>query len=198
MLLRQGHGSVIEHGVASVRFITNRGVTHELVRHRIASFSQESTRYVRYDGQMEFIQPVWWDIDGHKTEVPLETKRALLTAMGIDYSNARVAWDSLYGQMERKSGPYPIAGNYLTQEIEAKTKLFGLSAHLYTLKSKNDTGCGDFATLAEYCKFTQSVGAYAAGINPLHHLFPTDRERMSPYQPSDRRFIDPIMVVFVE
>lgn len=60
MLLRHGHGSVIEHGVASVRFITNRGVTHELVRHRIASFSQESTRYVRYDGQMEFIQPVWW------------------------------------------------------------------------------------------------------------------------------------------
>ena len=60
MLLRHGHGSVIEHAVASVRFITNRGVTHELVRHRIASFSQESTRYVRYDGQMEFIQPVWW------------------------------------------------------------------------------------------------------------------------------------------
>jgi thymidylate synthase (FAD) len=61
MLLRHGHGSVIEHGVASVRFITNRGVTHELVRHRIASFSQESTRYVRYDGQMEFIQPIWWE-----------------------------------------------------------------------------------------------------------------------------------------
>lgn len=60
MLLRHGHGSVIEHGVASVRFITNRGVTHELVRHRIASFSQESTRYVRYDDKMEFIQPVWW------------------------------------------------------------------------------------------------------------------------------------------
>ena len=34
------------------------------------------------------IQPIWWDIDGHKTEVPLETKRALLTAMGIDYSSA--------------------------------------------------------------------------------------------------------------
>ena len=31
-----------------------------------------------------------------------------------------------------------------------------------------------------------------AGLNPLHHLFPSDRERASPYQPSDRRFIDPI------
>lgn len=61
MIKRHGHSSVIEHGWATVRFITNRGVTHELVRHRVASYSQESTRYVRYDGNMEFIQPVWWD-----------------------------------------------------------------------------------------------------------------------------------------
>lgn len=47
------------HCTATVRFITNRGVTHELVRHRLCAFSQESTRYVRYDGGMEFIQPVW-------------------------------------------------------------------------------------------------------------------------------------------
>lgn len=37
------------------------GNSHELVRHRLASYSQESTRYVRYDGNMEFIRPVWWD-----------------------------------------------------------------------------------------------------------------------------------------
>lgn len=140
------------------------------------------------------IQPVWWDIEGRKTDVPIETKRALLTAMGIDYSNARVAWDSLYAQIERKSKPSSIAGNYLTVDLKEKTKLFGLSAHLYTLKTKDDTDSGDFATLAEYCKFTRSVGAYTAGINPLHHLFPTNRERMSPYQPSDRRFIDPIYI----
>lgn len=140
------------------------------------------------------IQPLWWDIDGHKTDVPIETKRALLTAMGIDYSNARLAWDSLYAQIARKSKPYPIAGNYLTRELKDKTKLFGLAAHLYTLKTKDDTGCGDFETLHEYCKLAQSIGATTAGINPLHHLFPTNRERMSPYQPSDRRFIDPIYI----
>ena len=60
MLKESGHESVIEHAVASARFVTNRGVTHELVRHRLASFSQESTRYVRYGGDMEFITPVWW------------------------------------------------------------------------------------------------------------------------------------------
>lgn len=61
MVRDHGHESVIEHVSASVRFVTNRGVTHELVRHRLCSFSQESTRYVRYGGDMEFIRPVWWD-----------------------------------------------------------------------------------------------------------------------------------------
>jgi thymidylate synthase (FAD) len=64
ILLESGHESVIEHVVAGVRFITNRGVTHELVRHRLCSFSQESTRYVRYNGEMEFIKPIWWNDNG--------------------------------------------------------------------------------------------------------------------------------------
>ena len=61
MIVASKHETVIEHISASVRFITNRGVTHELVRHRLCSFSQESTRYVKYSGEMEFIKPVWWD-----------------------------------------------------------------------------------------------------------------------------------------
>lgn len=42
------HESVVEHGVASFRIICDRGVSHEIVRHRIASYSQESTRYCNY------------------------------------------------------------------------------------------------------------------------------------------------------
>jgi len=61
-MIKSGHHSVLEHGSISVRFITNRGVTHEIVRHRLASYSQESSRYVNYNGQeMEFIEPVWWE-----------------------------------------------------------------------------------------------------------------------------------------
>lgn len=59
MLVRRGHHAMIEFGDIMVKFVTNRGVTHELVRHRHCSFAQESTRYVKYDGQMEFIKPVW-------------------------------------------------------------------------------------------------------------------------------------------
>ena len=71
MIKDNGHHSVIEHVSASVRMITNRGVTHELVRHRLASFSQESTRYCNYGGKdMEFIKPVWFtDIEYYSNSV---------------------------------------------------------------------------------------------------------------------------------
>jgi thymidylate synthase (FAD) len=60
MLRDKGHHAMIEFGDITVKFITNRGVSHELVRHRVGvSHSQESTRYVKYDGNMEFIRPVW-------------------------------------------------------------------------------------------------------------------------------------------
>lgn len=61
-IIKSGHESVIEHLGVTLRFITNRGVTHEMVRHRLAAYSQESTRYVNYDTRgMQFILPVWMD-----------------------------------------------------------------------------------------------------------------------------------------
>jgi thymidylate synthase (FAD) len=67
-LVRSGHHSVLEHQSFSVRFICDRGVSHEIVRHRLASFSQESTRYCNYskdkfDNQLTFIIPPWVDIE---------------------------------------------------------------------------------------------------------------------------------------
>lgn len=46
--MNKHHMSIIEHGVASFRIICDRGISHEIVRHRIASYSQESTRYCNY------------------------------------------------------------------------------------------------------------------------------------------------------
>lgn len=48
MLINRGHEAMLEHSSLSVKFVVDRGVSHELVRHRIASFAQESTRYVNY------------------------------------------------------------------------------------------------------------------------------------------------------
>ena len=47
-IIKRGHESVIEHGSITVKVTCDRGVTHEIVRHRIASYSQESTRYCNY------------------------------------------------------------------------------------------------------------------------------------------------------
>lgn len=61
-MLSRGHESPIEHFSISVRVITDRGVSHEWVRHRIASYSQESTRYCNYSkdkfgGEITFVRP---------------------------------------------------------------------------------------------------------------------------------------------
>jgi len=59
-LIESGHESVIEHFNITVKFICDRGVSHELVRHRLVSYSQESTRYCDYSGEVTFIQPFFW------------------------------------------------------------------------------------------------------------------------------------------
>ena len=63
-LVKQGHEAMLEHSQLSVLFTCDRGVANELVRHRIASFAQESTRYCNYSkekfgGELSFIRPYY-------------------------------------------------------------------------------------------------------------------------------------------
>src|SRR5208337_3949706 len=60
VVMTKGDWSVVEHAYATIIFRVDRGVTHELVRHRLFSFTQESTRFVNYGkkGDMDFILPV--------------------------------------------------------------------------------------------------------------------------------------------
>lgn len=65
-LIASGHEAMLEHSSLSVLFTVDRGVTHELVRHRIMSFAQESTRYCNYSGdkfgnEITVIKPCWLD-----------------------------------------------------------------------------------------------------------------------------------------
>lgn len=65
-LMKRKHWSVLEHASISLRFICDRGVTHELVRHRLASYSQESTRYCNYSkgkfgNEITVIEPCFWE-----------------------------------------------------------------------------------------------------------------------------------------
>lgn len=74
MILKSGHESVLEHEKLTVKFICDRGVTHEIVRHRIASYSQESTRYCNYSkdkfgNELTFIRPCFWADDSDEYAV---------------------------------------------------------------------------------------------------------------------------------
>ena len=73
-LIARGHESVIEHEKVSVLIICDRGVSHEIVRHRIASYSQESTRYCNYSqdkfvNELTFIRPCFWTADSGSTTI---------------------------------------------------------------------------------------------------------------------------------
>jgi len=63
-LIKRGHHAMLEFGLVVVRFIVDRGVSHELVRHRLCSFAQESTRFCNYSGGVTFIRPPWLDQGG--------------------------------------------------------------------------------------------------------------------------------------
>lgn len=73
-ILMSGHESVVEHEKVTVRIICDRGVTHEIVRHRIASYSQESTRYCNYSkdkfgSELTFIRPCFWSEGSQEFEI---------------------------------------------------------------------------------------------------------------------------------
>jgi glycogen operon protein len=76
----------------------------------------------------------------------------------------------------------------------ARRKRFGVAAQLYAMRREGDQGVGDFSTLARAAEAAGGAGAAYFGVSPMHMLFPRDRERASPYFPSDRRFLDPILI----
>ncbi|MBR6888057.1 MAG: FAD-dependent thymidylate synthase [Selenomonadaceae bacterium] len=99
-IIKRGHESVIEHAAVSFKIICDRGVTHELVRHRIASYSQESTRYCDYSagkfgGELTFIKPCFWAEDDENfqlwkaTMAQLEKNYLALRANGAKPEEAR-------------------------------------------------------------------------------------------------------------
>ena len=72
----------------TVRIITNRGVTHEIVRHRVFSFSQESTRYVNYKGKpIKFVIPKGFDWAETQHSPKFLTWRNACSRCSIDYTN---------------------------------------------------------------------------------------------------------------
>lgn len=99
-ILKRGHESVIEHEKVTVRIVCDRGVSHEIVRHRIASYSQESTRYCNYQkdkfgSELTFIKPVFWEENSPEYNIWYDTTQKVeenymqLINMGVKPQEAR-------------------------------------------------------------------------------------------------------------
>jgi 4-alpha-glucanotransferase len=73
-------------------------------------------------------------------------------------------------------------------------KCWGSAVNLHATRSERDWGIGDFSTLAEIVAETARRGGALVGINPLHALFPDRSDHISPYYPSDRRFLEPAYI----
>jgi len=81
-IVKAGHESVLEHANISVKITCDRGVTHEIVRHRLASYSQESTRYCNYSlgkfgSELTYIKPCFWNDNSNEYKIWLGTMQTI-------------------------------------------------------------------------------------------------------------------------
>jgi len=111
-ILSRGHESVIEHASVSTRIVCDRGVTHEIVRHRIASYSQESTRYCNYSNdkfgnELTFIEPCFY-YDGKE---PLRRK---IWVKAVERAEAE------YLEMVKNGAPPEEARNILPNSLKTE------------------------------------------------------------------------------
>ena len=107
VVLTKGDWSVVEHGWLTVIFYVDRGITHEIVRHRIASYTQESTRFVNYTKKQlpNFIYPDInkdrevgdWDEDWKKAIITCEESYQKLVGKGWAPQLARSVFPNALG-----------------------------------------------------------------------------------------------------
>ena len=105
MLRDKGHHAMLEFGNMTVRFVIPRHLSHELVRHRLCSFAQTSTRYVSYKNGIQVIKP---------SGIELETE-----AFGIWY-NAMTVADALYKDLIKTNCSAQIARSVLPLSLKTE------------------------------------------------------------------------------
>ena len=101
MILKRGHESVLEHASASFRIVCDRGVSHEIVRHRIASYSQESSRFCDYSK------------DKHGSGIAVIEPPGLDNAMFTSWKSACRKSESVYLELLKNGSTPQIARSVL-------------------------------------------------------------------------------------
>lgn len=80
------------------------------------------------------------------------------------------------------------------ESLHGEAKLWGATAQVYSLRTENDLGIGDYSDIAAAAEGVGAVGGSFLGLSPVHALFAADRSKISPYSPSSRLFLEPIYI----
>lgn len=132
------------------------------------------------------IEPFWRGFDGREHQVPETTLAALAGIFGL--------------HVEAPTPPAGIAAAcaeadpprcFLPPEF-GDVRIWGVTCQVPSLASARNLGMGDFADLARLAEIAAAEGADFLGVNPLHAMFWADPERISPFSPSNRQFLNPL------
>lgn len=122
MLINRGHEAMVEHSSLSIKFIVDRGVSHELVRHRIASFAQESTRYCNYGNDKFGNECNFIDIEGG---IKLDNKMTKMSKQELfnfyyEWNKAMIDAEKHYLKMLEFGAPPQIARSVLPNSTKTE------------------------------------------------------------------------------
>jgi 4-alpha-glucanotransferase len=140
-------------------------------------------------------------IEGRPLDGEAFERRALEIAapIGLGYHRLRIFASKLMTSDNDHQGiglPVIVVPERCRAPYQARERglAWGIAVQLYGLRSARNWGIGDFSDLSRFLGVAAKLGADAVGLNPLHALFPRSPERISPYSPSDRRFLSVIYI----
>ena len=122
MLITRGHEAMLEHSTLAVKFTVDRGVSHEIVRHRIASFAQESTRYVNYSLDKFGSEVNYIDIEEgiHLDSKMKEMDAETISAIVSEWQEAMLAAEQHYMKMLELGATPQIARSVLPNSTKTE------------------------------------------------------------------------------
>ncbi|HUF87144.1 MAG TPA: 4-alpha-glucanotransferase [Thermohalobaculum sp.] len=132
------------------------------------------------------IEPFYVGIDGRERAVPERTLATLAGLFGLD-APAPAPPAGIAEALAERGAPRC----HVTHGL-GRRRAWGVTCQLPGLASARNLGMGDFADLAALCRLAGAEGADFVGVNPLNALFWSAPDRVSPFFPSNRRFLNPL------
>lgn len=139
-LIKRGHEAMLEHSILTVKFTVDRGVSHEIVRHRLASFAQESTRYCNYTNDKFDNQITVIDLStGFKYDLSKENDRAKYNIWSSAMKNAENAYFELLKLGASPQEARSVLPNSTKTDIQVSMN-YREWRHFFKLRAAGTTG----------------------------------------------------------